>query len=90
MNKYGVAGFDIFNKGTAGTEVGNVDAYPLILQTTNHRDALRILAGGGLCQRRHSSSKPLDDYEEGTWTPNSNIQEHSQFSWVNTQKLVIL
>jgi hypothetical protein len=68
MNKYGVAGFDIFNKGTAGTEVGNVDAYPLILKTTN-TERLRILAGGGLTFNGDTAAaNALDDYEEGTFT----------------------
>jgi hypothetical protein len=68
MNKYGVAGFDIFNKGTAGTEVGNVDAYPLILKT-NNTERLRILAGGGLTFNGDTAAaNALDDYEEGTWT----------------------
>jgi hypothetical protein len=69
MNKYGVAGFDIFNKGTAGTEVGNVEPYPLILKT-NNTERLRILAGGGLTFNGDTAAaNALDDYEEGTWTP---------------------
>jgi hypothetical protein len=68
MNKYGVAGFDIFNKGTAGTEVGNVEPYPLILKT-NNTERLRILAGGGLTFNGDTAAaNALDDYEEGTAT----------------------
>ena len=35
ISKAGVAGFDIFNKGTTGTEIGNQDPYPLLFKTNN-------------------------------------------------------
>ncbi len=35
MSKSGVGAFDIYNKGTTGTEVGTQDPYPLLLKTNN-------------------------------------------------------
>jgi len=47
LTKTGVAGFDIFNKGTTGTEVGTQDPYPLILKTNNTEKA-RITSAGNV------------------------------------------
>ena len=55
MNKYGVAGFDIFNKGTAGTELGTVDPYSLILKTHN-TERMRIDSSGNVLVGTTSNS----------------------------------
>jgi hypothetical protein len=47
MSKAGVGGFDIFNKGTSGTELGTVDPYPLILKT-NDAEKMRIDSSGNV------------------------------------------
>jgi hypothetical protein len=47
ITKSGVGAFDIYNKGTSGTEVGTQDPYPLILKTNNAERA-RIDSSGRL------------------------------------------
>ena len=45
ISKAGVGAFDIFNKGSSGTEVGTTDPYPLILKT-NDVERARIDSSG--------------------------------------------
>jgi hypothetical protein len=45
LSKSGIGAFDIFNKGTTGTEVGTQDPYPLLLKT-NNTEKVRITSAG--------------------------------------------
>jgi hypothetical protein len=47
ISKASVGSFDIFNKGTTGTEVGTTDPYPLIFKT-NDTEKARIDSSGNL------------------------------------------